>query len=235
MNIYAISDLHISGDGAKPMDVFGGKWVGYLPKIAEEWNKKVCDGDVVLIGGDISWAMELPDAVKDVEGFLGGLKGEKVFVRGNHDYWWKSISRVRASFPADCRFLQNDCVKFSTCIVCGSRGWCVEGSPDFKEQDRKIYLREVERLRLALNKAVAVRNDGDELIVLVHYPPFNVRRENSLFTELFEEYGVNKVVYGHLHGNDCRADGRIVKNGVEYFLTSCDQVDNKLTLITSVE
>lgn len=232
MKIYAISDPHISGDGTKPMDVFGGKWVGYLPKIAEDWQKKVDSGDVVVIAGDISWAMDLPEAVKDINGFFAPLKGKKVFVRGNHDYWWKSISRVRSSFSDDFTFLQNDCVKIGNKIICGSRGWCVEGSPDFKEQDRKIYYREVERLRLAFSKVNQIREDGDEVICAVHYPPFNARRDNSLFTDLFEQNGVNKVTYGHLHGSESRADLKIVKNGIEYFLTSCDQVNNKLTLIT---
>ena len=159
MNVFAISDLHISGDGAKPMDVFGGKWVGYLPKIVADWNKKVSDDDVVLICGDISWAMNLP------------------------------------------------------------------------EQDRKIYLRETERLKLALSAAEKVREGGDEIYCMVHFPPFNVRRENSLFTDLFESKGVSKVIYGHLHGSDSRTDLKIVKNGVEYYLTSCDQVNNELTLI----
>ncbi len=176
--------------------------------------------------------MDLPEAVKDVNGFFAPLKGKKVFVRGNHDYWWKSISRVRSSFSDDFTFLQNDCVKIGNKIICGSRGWCVEGSPDFKEQDRKIYHREVERLRLAFSKVNQIREDGDEVICAVHYPPFNARRDNSLFTDIFEQNGVNKVIYGHLHGSESRADLKIVKNGIEYFLTSCDQVNNKLTLIT---
>lgn len=234
MKIYAISDLHISGNGSKPMDVFGGKWVGYLPKIAKDWQEKVNDEDVVLIGGDVSWAMDLPEAVEDINGFFGALKGKKVFVRGNHDYWWKSISRVRSSFHDGYYFLQNDCVKFGNKIICGSRGWSVEGSPDFKESDRKIYYREAERLKLAFHNVGKVREDGDEVICVVHYPPFNARRENSLFTELFEQNGVDKVVYGHLHGKESRIDLKIVRNGIEYFLTSCDQVDNKLTQISEV-
>ncbi len=231
MKIYAISDLHISGDGSKPMDVFGGQWVGYLPKIATDWQSKVGDDDVVLIGGDISWAMDLPDAVRDINGFFGSLKGKKIFIRGNHDYWWKSISRVRASFDDRYCFLQNDCVRLGRFIICGSRGWSVEGSPDFKEQDRKIYYREVERLRLGFSRVNQIKKDGDEIICMVHYPPFNARREDSLFTELFEQNGVRRVIYGHLHGNESRADAQIIKNGITYYLTSCDQVNNKLTLI----
>ncbi|MBO6263756.1 MAG: metallophosphoesterase [Clostridia bacterium] len=230
MKIFAISDLHMCTSGNKPMDIFGAKWHNYLEKIHADWEEKVTDDDVVLIGGDTSWAMDLPEALSDIA-TLKPLKGKKVFVRGNHDYWWKSISRVRAGLPDGFYALQNDCIKFKNVIVCGSRAWCVEGSPDFREQDRKIYLREVERLRLALNSAEKVKQDGDEIYCLIHYPPFNVRRENSLFTDLFESFGVTKVIYGHLHGKDSRTDLKIVKNGIEYYLTSCDQVDNKLTLI----
>ena len=230
MKIYAISDLHMSTTSDKPMDIFGAKWHNYLEKIRADWEEKVSDEDVVLIGGDISWAMDLSDAIVDIN-TLKDLKGNKVLVRGNHDYWWKSISRIRAELPEKFYALQNDCVKFGNKIICGSRAWCVEGSPDFKEQDRKIYLREVERLRLALNSAKKVLEEGDEIYCLIHYPPFNARRENSLFTELFESFGVKKVIYGHLHGKESRTDLKIVKNGIEYYLTSCDQVDNKLILI----
>ena len=230
MKFFAISDLHMSTTTNKPMDIFGSKWVDYLDKIKDDWNAKVSDEDVVLIGGDTSWAMELSDAVQDIN-TLVPLKGKKVFVRGNHDYWWKSISRVRAALPEGFYALQNDSIKFNKTIICGSRAWCVEGSPDFKETDRKIYLREVERLRLALKDAEKIKEEGDEIWCLIHYPPFNVRRENSLFTELFESYGVKKVIYGHLHGKDSRADLKVLKNGIEYYLTSCDLVDNKLILL----
>jgi predicted phosphohydrolase len=235
MKIFAISDLHLSTTSSKPMDIFGAKWVDYIDKIHADWQEKVADEDVVLIGGDISWAMDLEDAVVDINTLIP-LKGKKVFVRGNHDYWWKSISRVRASLPEGFYALQNDCIKFDNVIICGSRAWCVEGSPDFKEQDRKIYLREVERLRLALKSAEKIKEEGDVIYCLIHYPPFYVKREKSLFTELFETFGVKKVIYGHLHGKDSRADIKVVKNGIEYYLTSCDLVDNKLiTIKESVE
>ncbi len=230
MKIFAISDLHMSNGNSKPMDIFGYKWKNYLEKIFSDWNSKVSDGDVVLIGGDISWAMTLEEAIPDLERLVP-LKGKKVFCRGNHDYWWKSVSKIRAILPEDFFVLQNDCVKFGNTIICGSRAWSVEGAPDFKEEDRKIYFREVERLKLALSSAEKIKEDGDDVYCLIHYPPFNVKRENSLFTDLFESYGVKKVIYGHLHGKDCRTDLHIEKNGIEYYLTSCDQTDNKLVLI----
>lgn len=230
MKIYAISDLHISTNTNKPMDVFGGNWVNYLEKIKLDWQSKVTDEDVVLIGGDISWAMNIEDAKKDIQTFAH-LKGKKVLIKGNHDYWWSGIGKVRDMLPENFYALQNDCIKFEKVIICGSRGWSVPGAPDFSDNDKKIYLRESERLKLSFNSVNKIREEGDKVIALIHYPPFNVKREDSLFTTLFEENKVDKVIYGHLHGKDVRADKIVIKNGVEYYLTSCDQVDNKLTEI----
>lgn len=230
MKVFAISDLHISTNTNKPMDVFGGNWVGYMEKIRADWQKKVTDDDVVLIGGDISWAMTIDDAEKDIL-TLADLKGEKVLIKGNHDYWWSGIGKVRDILPENFYAVQNDFVRFNDVLICGSRCWSVPGSPDFSANDEKIYLREIERLKLSFKAVNKERREGDKLIALVHYPPFNVRRESSGFTDIFEQNSVNAVVYGHLHGKDVRADKLVEKNGIKYYLTSCDQVDNKLTEI----
>ena len=227
MKVFAISDLHISTNTDKPMDIFGGNWVGYLDKIKADWNEKVTDDDLVLIGGDISWAMDIADAKKDIE-TLEILKGKKIFIKGNHDYWWSGIGKVRDMMPEGFYALQNDSIRFDGVVICGSRCWSVPGAPDFKEQDMKIYLRETERLKLSLSAAQKLKQEGDKLIALVHFPPFNVRRENSLFTDIFEQNGVDSVIYGHLHGKSVRSDKLVVKNGIKYYLTSCDQVENKL-------
>ncbi len=231
MKIYAISDLHISTNTNKPMDIFGGNWVGYLDKIRLDWQEKVSDDDLVLIGGDISWAMDIDEAKKDLES-ISDLKGKKIIIKGNHDYWWSGIGKVRDILPPNFFALQNDSIRIGNVVICGSRCWSVPGSPDFKEQDRKIYLRETERLKLSLKSAEKTLIEGDKLIALVHYPPFNVKRENSAYTDIFEEYKVNAVVYGHLHGKTVRADKFLIKNGIKYYLTSCDQTENKLTEIT---
>ena len=230
MKLFAISDLHISTTEDKPMDIFGKTWVNYLEKIAEDWQSKVSDEDVVVIGGDISWAMTLENALKDIE-FIKNLKGNKVLIKGNHDYWWQGITKIRSLLPENIYALQNDSIKFGNVVICGSRAWTVPGAPDYKEADEKIYKREVERLRLSFYNAKQMREEGDKLVALVHYPPFNVRRENSLFTEMFEENCVDAVIYGHLHGKDSRGDKLVIKNGIKYYLTSCDMVDNKLTEI----
>ena len=230
MKLFAISDLHISTNSDKPMDIFGGNWVGYLEKIFADWKDKVSEEDVVLIGGDISWAMTLDKAVEDIN-LMNGLPGKKVMIKGNHDYWWQAIGKVRDALPENFFALQNDCIKLGNAIICGSRCWSVPGAPDFKEQDRKIYLRETERLKLSFVSVNKIKDAGDKVVALVHYPPFNVKREDTLFTKIFEQNGVDSVVYGHLHGNKVKAEKLVIKNGIKYYLTSCDQVDNKLTEI----
>ena len=230
MKIFAISDLHISTNTNKPMDVFGGNWVGYLEKIYADWESKVSDDDLVLIAGDISWAMSIDDAVKDISTFAA-LKGKKIIIKGNHDYWWSGIGKVRDSLPESVYALQNNSVKIGDVVICGSRGWTVPGAPDFTEQDLKLYKRETERLKLSLSSAKKLAENGEKIIAMIHYPPFNVRRESSAYTDIFEEFGVDSVIYGHLHGKDVRADKFLIKNGIKYYLTSCDLVDNKLTEI----
>ena len=230
MKIFAISDLHMSTNTNKPMDIFGGNWVGYLEKIFADWENKVTDDDLVLIGGDISWAMDIEEAKIDIE-TLSSLKGKKILIKGNHDYWWSGIGKVRDILPENFFALQNDSIRFDGVVICGSRCWSVPGSPDFKEQDEKIYKREIERLKLSLKNAKTLQQEGDKLIALVHFPPFNVHRDSNDFTEIFSEYGVDSVIYGHLHGKNVRADRLVIKDGIKYYLTSCDQTDNKLVEI----
>ena len=212
------------------MNVFGPEWEGHFEKIIKDWQEKVTDEDIVLIGGDTSWGMYLEEGMYDVRS-LAPLKGKKVFIRGNHDFWWSAISRVRASAPDDTfYFLQNDCVKIGKYIIAGSRGWSCPGSTDFTDQDMKLYLREGERFRLAFQEVKKVREEGDTLIALIHYPPFSVRKEDTVFTRLFEENGVDKVVFGHLHGSNY-FPLRTEKNGITYYLTSCDKARFALTEI----
>lgn len=227
MKIFAISDLHMSVANPKPMNIFGGKWDNYLQKISNDWLKKVGDEDVVLIGGDISWAMTTQDAILDFE-YFKCLKGKKVFVRGNHDYWWKSINKLRELVPENCYLLQNDAIKIENVVICGSRGWLTPGSPDFTKNDEKLYLRETERIRLAVFNANRIKEQGDKVICLTHFPPFNIKRDDNNITQLFEKNGVDAVVYGHLHGKDALAEKVCCKNGVKYLLSSCDLVENKL-------
>ena len=223
MNIYSISDLHLSGKTDKPMDVFGPGWENHFEKIKADWNSKVSDEDIVLICGDISWGTFIDEGLYDLQS-LKGLKGKKIFIRGNHDYWWNGITKLRESAPDDTFFfLQNDCIKFGNIIICGSRGWSCPGSTDYTEHDEKLYKREAERFKLCFKEVEKVYEEGDRILVMIHYPPFSAKSPETLFTRLFEEYGVEKVIFGHIHGENY-FPFRTVKNGIEYILTSCDKV-----------
>ena len=230
MKVFSISDLHLSINSNKPMDIFGPVWENYLEEIEASWDSLVSDDDIVLIPGDISWAMYLKDAVADLK-YISHFKGKKVLLRGNHDYWWKSISELRRNLPENMYAVQNDAIKFENVIICGSRGWVVPETTHKSEEDEKIYKRELIRLELSLKEATTLRQDGDVLICLTHYPPFNSRHEDSDFTRLMEKYGVNKAVFGHLHSYDKRQALTYSKNGIDYFLTSCDLVKNQLVRI----
>ncbi|MBQ8451332.1 MAG: metallophosphoesterase [Clostridia bacterium] len=234
MKIYAISDFHLSFGANKPMDVFGGNWEGYLPKIETNVKNKVGDNDILLIAGDISWAMKLDDTKQDME-FLGKLPGTKIMIKGNHDYWWQSVSRVREVLPESVKVLQNDAIKIGKIVFCGTRGWAVpdEKTKDYTADDLKIFKRECERLKLTLMAAKTLKEEGDEIIAMIHYPPFTSDHQGTEFTKLFEEYGVSSVVFGHIHGKtNCPKISEI--NGIKYYFTSCDQINNDPVLICEV-
>lgn len=230
MNVYAISDLHLSFTSQKPMDVFGGNWEGHFEKIKSDWLEKVKQEDIVLVSGDISWAMKLDDALVDLRA-LAVLPGKKVFIKGNHDYWWNGISKLRDKKPDDSfYFLQTDCVRIGEYLIVGSRGWTCPGSAEYTGQDEKLYFREGERFRLAFAQAEKLQREGDKKIALIHYPPFNLKGEDTLFTQTFEQNGVEKVVFGHIHGASY-FPLRTQRNGIEYHLASCDKIGFKLLKI----
>ena len=230
MNIYAISDLHLSNTVDKPMDIFGGNWEGHFEKIKSDWLATVKEDDVVLIAGDISWAMKMDDALVDLRA-LAGLPGKKVFIRGNHDYWWNGITKLRDRAPDETFFfLQTDAVRIGEYVIVGSRGWACPGSTDYTEQDEKLYKREAERFRIAFADGAKLKQDGDKMIAMIHYPPFSLKSENTLFTELFEMNGVDKAVFGHIHGATY-FPLKIERNGIQYILTSCDKVQFRLIKI----
>ena len=217
MRVFAIGDLHLPGGQRKPMDVFGAHWEGHFDKICADWRKKVEDEDVVLLPGDISWAMTLEEAAPDLAAVCA-LPGRKIFLRGNHDYWWSSLTRLRALLPAGNYALQNDALALSGIAFAGSRGWTVPG-PNSEAQDEKIYRREVMRLELSLQDAAKKRLP---IVAMLHYPPFNERREDSGFTELLERFGVRHCVYGHLHAEGLRGAFSGERKGVVYHQVSCD-------------
>lgn len=233
MKVFAISDLHLSVNNPKPMDIFGPAWENYLENIFADWKAKVGQEDLVLLAGDFSWAMHLEDTEKDFA-LLSELPGKKVLIRGNHDYWWKSISGVRNVLPQEMYAIQNDALYFENLIICGTRGWMIpEGRNVQTPEDEKIFKREVLRLEISLKAAAAKRHNGEKLICMLHYPPMNFKREDSEFSKLLEAYQVDMVVFGHLHGYK-NAQLSFVKNGISYYLTSCDLTGQKLTEICEV-
>ncbi len=230
MKVYAISDLHLSTVCGKPMDIFGKAWENYFELISADWKEKVTDEDVVLLPGDFSWAMRMEDALPDFER-VADLPGSKVILRGNHDYWWNTLSQVRSLIPKGFYALQNDCLRFGDILVCGTRGWTCPDGDNLTAEDKKIYLREIERLKLSIASMQKQRKPTDKVIAITHFPPFNGRYDESEFTKQFVLADIDTVVYGHLHGKDCRANLQFKKFGINFYLTSCDLTGNKLTRI----
>lgn len=221
MALYAISDLHLSLSGEKPMDVFSSKWKDHHLQIKDNWEKIVSEDDTVLIAGDISWAMNMKEALIDLD-FIAKLPGRKILSKGNHDYWWGSIKKLNSLYD-NMHFIQNNYFEYKGYAICGTRGWVIPGSSIFKEEDEKIYKRELIRLSLSLDSA---KKDGfDKFIVMIHYPPVNETFKDSDFTDVFEEYGVSKVIYGHLHDKSLNRVMTGMRNNVEYILTSVDYID----------
>lgn len=221
MALYAISDLHLAFTTDKPMDIFGEKWLKHDEKIKQNWISKITKEDTVLIAGDISWSMKSSDSKVDLD-WINDLPGKKIISKGNHDFWWGGISKLNNMYE-DTKFLQNNFYTYEDYAICGSRGWILEGSDRFTEKDQKIFNRELIRLRLSLDKA---KEAGyEKFIVMIHYPPMNEKREDSAFTEIFKEYGVETVIYGHLHGPSLATAINGEHEGVNYIITSCDYLN----------
>ena len=223
MEIFALSDWHLSINNPKPMDIFGGAWENYVEEMTANLNSVLTDDSLLLIAGDISWAMLLEQAKPDLE-FIAGFKGKKVLLRGNHDYWWKTISGVRALAGGGTFALQNDSIKFNGVVIAGSRGWTVPtNEEDFENQ--KIYDREVLRIKMSLDDAAKKRQDGDKLIVMTHYPPF-IGNKSSPVTDAITKANADAVVYGHIHSKNYKGPTKTIIDGIPYYLTSCDILKN---------
>lgn len=224
MSVFAISDLHLSFYRNKPMEVFGENWRFHYKKISDNWKSVVNEDDVVLIPGDISWATSMNEFIPDIK-FINSFPGKKIFVQGNHDYWWKSTSKLNSLYY-NMIFIKNSFYPLENFAVCGTRGWLSPNDTYFTSQDEKIYKREVLRLKNSLD--LAVNSGFKNIIVMLHYPPTNDKKENSLFIETINNYPVKKVVYGHLHSEDCfYLSFTGVFNNVEYILVSADFLNFK--------
>ncbi len=222
MNFFAISDLHLSFFKDKPMDIFGDNWKNHHIKLKKNWLEVVGDDDFVFIPGDISWAKSLEEFKPDVE-FIHSLTGKKIFLAGNHDYWWGSTAALNEMYE-DMFFMKNTYVPFDDFALCGTRGWLCPNDTFFTPHDKKIYLREAGRLERSLDRAVSA--GFEKIIVMNHYPLTNDKKENSLFIDIIKKYPVERVIYGHLHGeNSFYSSFQGVVDGIEFTLVSSDYLN----------
>lgn len=233
MNIFAIADLHLSfGVPNKKMDLFGPLWNDHPAQIAAHWQKMITPEDLVLIPGDISWAMTLEEVKPDLA-WIDALPGTKVMIRGNHDYWWPSLKKLQSMLPPSIKAIHNTALTIGDISICGTRYW---DSPEFSfaalyghepapfsPADEKIYLRELQRLEISLK---LLDPQARCKIALTHYPPIGPQMEPTRASHLFETYGVEHVLFGHLHFLEGRPGPRFGQaRGVHYALTSCDYLN----------
>lgn len=226
MSIYAISDLHLSFSTNKPMNIFGDNWDNHEKKIKDNWLKTVNSNDTVLLPGDFSWGMNFEEAKPDFE-YLNALPGKKIMLKGNHDYWWGTVNKIKEFMQEnnfnDIDVLYNNSFLIEDKIICGTRGWTINGND---EENEKIYKRELLRLEISLNDGINKYGEDKEIIVCMHYPPTNEDlMENSEFIKIMKKYNVKKCLYGHLHGEAHKEaiEGNIC--GIDVRLVSCDYTD----------
>lgn len=218
MSLFAIADTHLSLGTDKPMDIFKG-WSGYVDKLRENWESTVSDSDTVVIAGDISWGMSLEGALDDFR-FIDSLPGQKIILKGNHDYWWTTMRKMETFLNQNemntIRFLHNNTITVGDIAVCGSRGWFFDAE---ESADNKVLLREAGRLRTSINLA---KETGLEPVVFLHYPPIT---QNMVCEEIYNvllETGIRRCYYGHLHGPSMTRSINSVRDGIEFALISCD-------------
>ena len=209
MSIFVIGDLHLSFKNPKPMDIFGDNWTGHEEKIRNNWIENVKEDDLVILPGDFSWETYLEDTKLDFE-YLNSLPGKKLILKGNHDYWWTTVTSMRNFLKennfTNIDFLYNNSYEFENKIICGTRGWSIID----EEMDKKLIKRELIRLELSLKDGIQKygntqeNSNEKELIVFMHYPPITkariISQQEAEFVELMKKYTVKKCYYGHLHG-----------------------------------
>ena len=220
MSLFAIADLHLSLSVDKPMDIFGG-WDSHVEKLAENWNKTVSDNDLVVIPGDISWGMNLDEARADFS-FINALNGRKIISKGNHDYWWSTLSKLNKFIEENgfdsIKFLHNNHYPYGKYGICGTRGWINETEVP---ADAKVLAREAQRLEVSIQSAL---KEKLEPIVFLHYPPVYGNESNYDILDVMFKYGVKECYYGHLHGRSHKNAVCGERDGINFNLVSCDFV-----------
>lgn len=206
MKVFGISDLHLAiSVEDKNMDLFGPVWEDYMNKIAQNWSKEVCSEDIVIVPGDISWAMKIEKAYEDFK-YIESLPGKKLIFKGNHDYWWSTGNKLNNFIKNNnlntISFIQNSCymVKQLGIAVCGTRGWKNPWDNNFSKDDNKIYAREIIRLEMSLNTARSI--GAEQIIAALHFPPFlpeDPKEGENEILELLIKYGVKTCIFGHVH------------------------------------
>ena len=223
MSLYAIGDLHLSLGCEKPMDVFGGRWENYVEKISDGFSS-LSDDDVTVLCGDITWAMNIEDALPDFL-FIDRLPGKKIILKGNHDYWWTTASKAKRFFAENgittLDILHNNSFRYENVSICGTRGWFFEEMKN-TEHDKKVLNREIMRLEASLASA----GEGEKLVFL-HYPPKFYEYECREILELMEKYSVSRCVYGHIHGAGIDLAFNGIRNGIRFSLVSADSINFK--------
>lgn len=225
MSIYAISDLHLSFNTNKPMNVFGDIWQEYEEEIKNNWISAVEKNDIVILPGDFSWETYLENTVLDFK-YINDLPGKKLLLKGNHDYWWTTLTKMRRFLKEknfeNIDFIYNNSYMFDNYIIAGTRGW----SAPLTQEDSKIIEREKIRLRLSIEDGVKKYGNNIPIIICMHYPP------TKEFIGVMKNYNVEKCIYGHLHGNAHKNVKEGIVDGIELIMTSCDYTKFKLIKLT---
>lgn len=232
MSIFVIGDLHLSFNENKPMNIFGDNWENHENKIKENWLKDVRENDVVILPGDFSWSMYLKDTFKDFK-YLNELPGKKILLKGNHDYWWTTITSMKKYLKEmnfqNIDFLYNNYYEFEDNIIVGTRGWNINDDAE----NKKMIKREAQRLELSIQKAKEnIYLENKNIMAFMHYPPIAshniVHNELNDFIRILKKYNIKKCYYGHLHGISIREAIEGSYFGIDFKLVSADALNFKL-------
>lgn len=231
MSIYVIGDLHLSFKENKPMSIFGDNWEGHEEKIKNNWIENVKEEDLVILPGDFSWATYLRDTDMDFE-YLNKLPGKKLLLKGNHDYWWTTVTSMRNFLKENdfenIDFIYNNSYEFENKIIVGTRGW----SQTEDGEDQRLLKREALRLELSIQHGINTHREDKEIIVFMHYPPITnsnlIKNEINEFIKILQKYNIKKCFYGHLHGASIKEAVEGEHFGIEFKLVSADGLNFKL-------